>query len=155
CDGGDRGDLLEPDQPRMDVVAAMVVIVGHGRHRQQGQEEEKGEQAVRSGVWHRGLLSRWGRGEKLVPWGLPVAGARGRTPSKWRKASFGSVKPLVQRKPGITSRANSSIERRTRSWGRPPKFIQQSTSPTPRRRSSSIFSATVSGAPKATVSATS
>src|SRR6266446_8401204 len=24
--------------------------------------------------------------------GLPVAGARGRTPSKWRKASFGSVK---------------------------------------------------------------
>src|SRR5207249_10917612 len=28
CDGGDRGDLLEPDQPRMDVVAAMVVIVG-------------------------------------------------------------------------------------------------------------------------------
>src|SRR2546422_8157713 len=49
----------------------------------------------------------------------------------------------VQRKPGMTSRANSSIERRTCSWGRPPKFIQQSTSPTPRRRSSSIFSATV------------
>src|SRR5207247_718345 len=28
----------------------------------------------------------------LAPWGLPVAGAQGRTPSKWRKASFGSVK---------------------------------------------------------------
>src|SRR5439155_1483258 len=30
------------------------------------------------------------RGEVRV--GPPVAGARGRTPSKWRKASFGSVK---------------------------------------------------------------
>src|SRR2546425_2665884 len=62
CDGGDRGDLLEPDQPRMHLVAAMVVIVGHGRHRQQGQEEEKGEQAGRAGGGHRGLLSRWRRG---------------------------------------------------------------------------------------------
>src|SRR6058998_2626326 len=60
-----------------------------------------------------------------------------------------------QRNRGMTSRANSSIERRTPAWGKPPKFIQHSTSPTPRPRSSSIFSATVSGEPKATVSATS
>ena len=55
----------------------------------------------------------------------------------------------------MTSRANSSIERRTRACGSPPKFIQHSTSPTPRRRSWSIRSATVSGEPNATVSATS
>src|SRR5205807_7545620 len=39
--------------------------------------------------------------------------------------------PHVYGNRGMTSRANSSIERRILSWGRPPKFIQQSTWPTP------------------------
>jgi hypothetical protein len=48
----------------------------------------------------------------------------------------------LQRKRGMTSRAKSSIERRTRSCGRPPKFSQQSTSPAPSRCISAILAAT-------------
>ena len=54
--GGDGGDFLVTDQLGVDLLGA-----GRDRHRQQGQEEEKGEQAVRSGVWHRGLLSEGDR----------------------------------------------------------------------------------------------
>jgi hypothetical protein len=45
------------------------------------------------------------------------------------------------------------MERRILSWGRPPKFIQHSTCPMPMSRMFSMCLATVSGDPKATVSA--
>ena len=54
----------------------------------------------------------------------------------------------------MTSRANSSMDRRILSWGSPPKFIQQSTWPMPMSRMAWMWRATVSGEPKATVSAT-
>src|SRR5690242_19021931 len=56
---------------------------------------------------------------------------------------------------GMTSRAKRSMERRTLSSGRPPKFIQHRTWPTPIWRIWSMWRATVSGEPKASVSATS
>src|SRR5437870_1634532 len=59
------------------------------------------------------------------------------------------------RKWGMTSREKSSMERRILSWARPPKFIQHSTWPTPMSRMVSSLRITVSGDPKATVSATS
>src|SRR5713101_4895547 len=58
-------------------------------------------------------------------------------------------------KRGMTSRAKSSMERLTLSWERPPKFIQHITCPTPSSRISAMWRATVSGDPKARVSATS
>src|SRR5262249_13479250 len=60
----------------------------------------------------------------------------------------------ASRKWGMTSRAKSSIDRRILSWGRPPKFIQHSTWPTPMSRMDWMWRATVSGEPKASVSAT-
>src|SRR6266851_5678083 len=61
---------------------------------------------------------------------------------------------ILVRKQGITSWANSRIDRRTLSGGMPPKFIQHTTSPTPICSSWAILPATVSGEPMIRASST-